>query len=176
MELATGRNKSGCEGTRGGHDEGRAELEAIMPIHISAFGTPYVVISLPFMLKIFFHSYRVRLKEFRKNHNIAVFLVLLMLFINVFLTIVNKPLYIILPNAKKHFVYKYHFIKELAEEMKKNKINFVSSNDEELLLRLRFYGINEGQKHFISLEEFEGYKKKITVSYYNKKLYKIYIK
>jgi hypothetical protein len=144
-------------------------------VYIEDFA-PYVVISLPFMLKIFFHSYRVRLKEFRKNHNIAVFLVLLMLFINVLFTIVNKPLYIILPNAKKHFVYKYHFIKELAGEMKRNKINFVSCDDKELLLRLRFYGINEGKEYFISLNEFEGYRKKIIVSYYNKKLYKIYIK
>ena len=113
-------------------------------VYIEDFA-PYVVISLPFMLKIFFHSYRVRLKEFRKNHNIAVTLVLLMLFINVLLTIVNKPLYIILPNPKKHFVYKYHFVKELAAEMKRNKINFVSSDDEELLLRLKFYGINKGK-------------------------------
>ena len=144
-------------------------------VYIEDFA-PYVVISLPFMLKIFFHSYRVRLKEFRKNHNIAVALVLLMLFVNVLFTIINKPLYVILPNPKKHFVYKYHFVKELAGEMKKNKINFISSNDKELLLRLRFYGIKEGKKYFLSLEEFSGYRKKITVSYYNQKLYKVYIK
>jgi len=144
-------------------------------VYIEDFA-PYVVISLPFMLKIFFHSYRVRLKEFRKNHNIAVTLVLFMLFINVLFTIVNKPLYIVLSNPKKHFVYKYHFVKELAEEMKRNKINFISSDDRELLLRLRFYGINEGKKYFLSLNKFDGYRKKITVSYYNKKLYKVYIK
>ena len=144
-------------------------------VYIEDFA-PYVVISLPFMLKIFFHSYRVRLKEFRKNHNIAVVLVLFMLFLNVLLTIVNKPLYMFLPNPEKHFVYKYHFIKELAGEMKKNKINFISSDDKELLLRLRFYGIVQGDKHFISLNEFSGYEKKMTVSYYNKNLYKVYIK
>ncbi|APW66479.1 hypothetical protein LPB137_11785 [Poseidonibacter parvus] len=144
-------------------------------VYIEDFA-PYVVISLPFMLKIFFHSYRVRLKEFRKKHNIAVVLVLFMLFINVFFTIVNKPLYLVLPNAKKHFVYKYHFIKELAEELKRNNIDMISSNDEQLLLRLKFYGINEGTKHYISLDEFDSYKLKMTVSYYNKDLYKVYIK
>ena len=128
------------------------------------------------MLKVFLHSYRIRLTEFRKKHNIAVILVLLMLFINVFFTIVNKPLYLVLPNPKKHFVYKYHFIKELAQELKNNNIDMISSNDERLLLRLKFYGINEGKKHFISLEEFDGYELKMTVSYYNRKLFKVFIK
>ena len=144
-------------------------------VYIEDFA-PYVVISLPFMLKIFFHSYRVRLKEFRKKHNIVVVLVLFMLFTNVLFTFINKPLYIILPNPKKHFVYKYHFIKELAGEMKKHNINFISSDDKRLLLRLRFYGIVEGKKHFISLNKFSNYEKKMTVSYYNKDLYKVYIK
>ncbi len=144
-------------------------------IYIEDFA-PYVVIYLPFMLKIFFHSYRVRLKEFRRNHNISVVLVLSMLFLNVLLTIVNKPLYMFLPTPEKHFVYKYHFVKELAGEMKKNKINFISSDDKGLLLRLKFYGIVQGDKYFISLNEFSGYKKKMTVSYYNKNLYKVYIK
>ena len=144
-------------------------------VYIEDFA-PYVVISLPLMLKIFFHSYRVRLKEFRKKHNIGVALVLLMLFTNVFFTIVNKPLYLLLPNPKKHFIYKYDFVKELAQELKKNNINMVSSNDNELLLRLRFYGIKEGTNHFISLEKFDTYKLKIIISYYNRKLYKVYIK
>lgn len=144
-------------------------------IYIEDFA-PYVVISLPFMLKIFFHSYRVRLKEFRRNHNIAVILVLFMLSLNVLLTIINKPLYMFLPNPEKHFVYKYHFIKELAQEMKKNNINFISSDDQKLLLRLRFYGIVQGDKYFISSSEFSGYERKMTVSYYNKDLYKVYIK
>lgn len=144
-------------------------------VYIEDFA-PYVLISLPFMLKIFFHSYRIRLKEFRKNHNIAIILVLFMLTINVFLTFINKPLYLILPNPKKHFVYKYHFIKELAQELKKNDINFVSSDDKQLLLRLKFYGIVQGDKYFISLNEFVEYKKKIKVSYYNRDLYEVYIK
>ena len=47
-------------------------------VFIEDFG-PYVVISLPFMLKTFFHAYRVRLKEFRTKYNILAFLVILML-------------------------------------------------------------------------------------------------
>ena len=82
-------------------------------VYIEDFA-PYVVISLPFMLKTFFHSYRVRLKEFRLNYNILAILIVMMLSINVVLTFINKPVYLILPNPSKHFVYQYHFIKELS--------------------------------------------------------------
>jgi len=143
-------------------------------IYIEDFA-PYVVISLPFMLKSFFHSYRVRLDEFRKNHKIAAILVLSMLLINVTLTIINKPLYLILPNAKKHFVYKYHFAKELASELKNRNINHIYSDNEKLLLRLRFYGIKEGDKYFITLNKYSDYNEKITVNYYGKDLVDLYI-
>ena len=93
-------------------------------IYIEDFA-PYVVISLPYMLKTFFHSYRVRLKEFRTKYNILAFLIVLMLSINVILTFINKPLYLILPNSTKHFVYQYHFIKELAEELSKRDIKSI---------------------------------------------------
>ena len=81
-------------------------------VYIEDFG-PFVVIALPFMLKIFFHSYRVRLKEFRQTYNIIAVLIVLMLLINIVLTFINKPLYLVLGNPTKHFVYQYHFAKEL---------------------------------------------------------------
>ena len=143
-------------------------------IYIEDFA-PYVVISLPFMLKIFLHSYRVRLKEFRLTHNIIASIVLIMLFINVLLTLVNKPLYLVLPNPKKHFVYKYHFIKEIAAELKRNNINNVSSENKELLLRLKYYGIEKGNDYFISKNKMEDYNRKITISYYNDKLFELYV-
>ena len=107
-------------------------------IYIEDFA-PYVVISLPYMLKTFFHSYRVRLKEFRTKYNILAFLIVLMLSINVILTFVNKPLYLILPNPNKHFVYQYHFIKELVEELSNRGVTNISTDNNELALRLKFY-------------------------------------
>ena len=144
-------------------------------VYIEDFA-PYVVIAIPLMLKIFFHSYRVRLKEFRGKHNITAGIVLTMLFGNVFLTIVHNPVYLLLPNPKKHFIYKYDFIKELAQELKKNGIDEVFSEDDKLLLRLKFYGINKGNKYFITTNKFDKYNLKISIDYYNRKLYKIYIK
>ena len=79
--------------------------------------------------------------------------VLFVLLINVTITIFNKPIYLLLENPKKHFAYKYNFAKELAAELKDNNIDKIQSDDEELLLRLRFYGITEGDKYFVTTRE-----------------------
>ena len=144
-------------------------------IYIEDFG-PYVVISLPFMLKTFFHSYRVRLKEFRLNYNILAMLIVIMLSINVILTFINKPLYLILPNPSKHFVYQYHFVKELSEEKKKRNIDEITMLDEQLQLRLKFYNITKGEKYFLSTKEFYNYDEKIVIEYYKQELFTVFIK
>lgn len=143
-------------------------------IYIEDFA-PYVVISLPYMLKTFFHAYRVRLKEFRTNYNILAFLVVLMLSINVILTFVNKPLYLILPNANKHFVYQYHFIKELVEELSVRGINSVTTDDEELSLRLRFYHIQKGDDYFLTLKNYDYPSERISIKYYGKEVFVAYL-
>lgn len=143
-------------------------------IYIEDFA-PYVVMSLPYMLKIFFHAYRVRLKEFRTNYNILAFLVVLMLSINVILTFVNKPLYLILPNANKHFVYQYHFIKELVEELSARGINSVITDDEELSLRLRFYHIQKGDDYFLTLKNYDYPSERISIKYYGKEVFVAYL-
>merc|ERR1711879_863959 len=98
---------------------------------------PFVVIYLPFMVRIFLHTVRVRLPQFRNRHYYLSTLVLLVLFANVVLTIFNKPVYLVLENPKKHFAYKYNFAKEIANELKANNINSIESDDEKLLLRLK---------------------------------------
>ena len=144
-------------------------------VYIEDFA-PYVVISLPFMLKTFFHSYRVRLKEFRLNYNILAILIVIMLSINVIFTFINRPLYSIIPNPTKHFVYQYHFIKELSAELKKRDINEITCLDEEIALRLRFYNIIKGEKYFMSITPYYNYDEKIVIEYYKKELFTVYIK
>lgn len=143
-------------------------------IYIEDFA-PYVVISLPYMLKIFFHSYRVRLKEFRTKYNILAFLIVLMLSINVILTFVNKPLYLILPNANKHFVYQYHFIKELVEELSSRGITSITTDDYELALRLKFYHINRGDEYFLTLKNYDYPSERISIKYYGKEVFVAYL-
>lgn len=144
-------------------------------IYIEDFA-PYVVISIPLMLKTFLHSYRVRLKEFRKFYNILAITIIGMLLLNVVVTFVNKPLYLLLPNPTKHFVYQYHFAKEIAEELKKRKINNIFLEDKELLLRLKFYHISEGEEYFASLKPFYNYDERITINYYGMNMISIYLK
>lgn len=144
-------------------------------IYIEDFA-PYVIISLPLMLKTFLHSYRVRLKEFRKFYNVLAIIIVGMLLINVFITFVNKPLYLLLPNPTKHFVYQYHFAKEISEELKKRKINNIFLEDKELLLRLRFYNISEGEEYFASVKPFYNYDQKITINYYGMDMFSLYLK
>jgi len=143
-------------------------------VYIEDFA-PYVVITIPLMLKTFLHSYRVRLNEFRKTYNILALLIIGMLSLNIILTFINKPLYIFLPNPTKHFVYQYHFAKELAKELKNEKIDGLIGDDE-LILRLRFYGINSGESYYISTKSFYNYDKRISVKYYGRELYVVYLK
>jgi len=144
-------------------------------IYIEDFA-PFVVIAIPSMVKMFMYSYRVRLKEFRKNYNIMAAIIISMLCLNIVLTFINKPLYLILPDPKKHFVYQYHFAKEIAQELKEKGIDYICSDDKELLLRLKFYEINEGERYFITLKKIYQYDEKISIIYYDNKLYTVYIK
>jgi len=136
---------------------------------------PFVVIFLPYMVKIYFHTIRVRLPQFRYKHYNTTFLVIFILCINVVLTIVNKPLYLLLENPKKHFAYKYNFVKELSFKLKSNGINKVNSEDEELMLRLKFYGIEKGNKYYITLKEQYFYDLKLPISYYGKVIHTTYV-
>ena len=143
-------------------------------IYIEDFA-PYVVISLPYMLKMFFHSYRVRLKQFRRNYNILAILVVSMLTLNVILTFINKPLYLVLSNPTKHFIYQYDFIKELSEELKKRGIYSISTNSDELALRLKFYNIQKGDDYSLSFKNNDYFSEKISIKYFDKELFIIYL-
>lgn len=142
-------------------------------IYIEDFA-PFVVVAIPLMMKLFFHSLRVRLPVFRKKYYTLGCAALLFLFLNTFVILFNKPLYLILDDAKKHFVYPYHFANEIALILKENSINEVASNDKELLLRLKFYGIESGQKHFISLDRLNLYDAIYEITYFNKRIVSIY--
>ena len=144
-------------------------------IYIEDFA-PYVVISLPLTIKTFLHSYRVKLKEYRKFYSTLAIFTIFMLMINVVFTFFNKPLYLYLTNPTKHFAYEYHTVKELAYLLKKAGINEISSNDKELLLRLRFYNINQGNKYFLSTKKIGDFDDILTVDYYGKTIIRIYVK
>ena len=143
-------------------------------VYIEDFA-PYVVITLPIMLKLFFHTLRVRLPQFRGVHKTLAYITLSILLLNVTLTLINKPIYRVLENPKKHFAYKYHFAKDIANILKKHNINYIYSDDIELVKRLKFYGIEKGDINFISLNNFNINSKEFVISYHGRDILTLYV-
>ncbi|NLK66555.1 MAG: hypothetical protein GX282_03675 [Campylobacteraceae bacterium] len=124
----------------------RVELEEFLP---------YTVIAIPLMVKVFFTSYRVRLPRFRKKYNVlALFLFITLSSYSVFV-IFNQAFYplIFRDKPEKHFIYDYDIAKELANELKSRGLDKVIMLDDELELRLKFYGIEKGGSHILTDEE-----------------------
>ena len=143
-------------------------------IYIEDFA-PYVVITLPIMLKLFLHTLRVRLPQFRKVHYFLAKLTIFLLFINVLLVVYNRPVYLLLEKPEKHFAYDFHFAKEISQILLENKINNVKIYDKKLQKRLEFYGIKEGDEYLVSLNNINNYNYKYSITYIDKKLIDIYV-
>lgn len=123
-------------------------------IDFEIFG-PYLVISIPLLVKVFMNGYRVRLPQFRARYKTIFILALSMLLLTMLSAMFSKQLYMLYDNPKKHFAYNYQVAKELAEKMKKMGVGGIRSDDKELVLRLGFYGINSGNDYFISEKDYK---------------------
>jgi hypothetical protein len=126
---------------------------------------PFVVISVPFMVKIFFVSYRIRLPINRRFYTVTLYLIITSLLFSFFTAHFNKTLYHFLDRPKEHFAYEYHYAKELAAQLKEENIDHVSSSDHKLLLRLQFYGIKGGEKYRIEQEPGDDFLYNLKINY-----------
>jgi len=136
---------------------------------------PFVVIAVPIMVKLFMHSIRVKLKEFRKIQYSIAFLSLLVLGLNFLLFVFNKQLYLILDNPSKHFMYKYHNTQELANKLKQLNIVKLSTNDKKLQQKLKFYKISQGNDYYLTTKKIIDAYKIIDINYGYKTISKFYI-
>jgi hypothetical protein len=141
-------------------------------INIEDFA-PFVIISAPLMVKFFMHSYRVRLPQFRKKHYIFATFVLTTLIINFLIFMINKPIYLILQNPDNHFANDFHIAYELAQELYRRNIKYVSCEDYKMQKRLKFYGIMPGKNQYLTTTAHKNYTK-ITIKYYNKTIKTFY--
>lgn len=132
---------------------------------------PFCVIATPLMVRVFFSSYRVRLPAFRKFYKILAAFATGSLLASFSFVLFNEVLYSFLQNPKKHFAYKYHVAKELAQELKKIGAHEIDADDERLALRLKFYGIENGKDKLINLDIKENYAN-ITLEKFNKPIAK----
>ncbi|MDR1554912.1 MAG: hypothetical protein LBS39_02675 [Campylobacteraceae bacterium] len=105
---------------------------------------PYLVIATPLLVGTFLNSFRVRLPAHRKFHKIFAFLIILSLVLNSTIVFANHYLYAFFDKPKSHFAYKYHVAKDLAEILRKREIYEIQTDDRLLSLRLKFYGIEQG--------------------------------
>jgi len=133
-------------------------------IYIEDFA-PFVLIGIVLMIKVFLSSYRVRIPVYRKKHKILFLFVLITLIFNDLVLVFNKPLYLFIKNPKKHFAYKYHISKILAQNLKKLGINCVKTDDKKLLYQLKFYGICNNSKYLLTKKKIDPNSIKVSIRY-----------
>lgn len=137
---------------------------------------PFVVLSVPLMIKVFFNSYRVRLPAFRKLHTFVFAIVLITLIANTMLSFFNKPLYALMDDPSKHFAINYDIAKELSTVLKDKGITKVVIKDDKMALRLKFYHIERGGAYKLTTQKEidEGFEK-IDIVYYGKTVKTFYL-
>ncbi len=136
---------------------------------------PFVVVAIPIMVKTFLSSYRVRLPQFRIKHKIGLNIAIVVLLLNSAILLINKPLYLLVENPKKHFAYKHHFAQEIATILKKNNIRAIKTTNLRLQERLKFYGIKNGNRYTLYPYRVNSLDKDITIKYYNMALLPLFI-
>ncbi len=135
---------------------------------------PYVIITLPIVVKYFFHTVRVRLPRFRRRYYTVVKIAICLLLLSVLIILFNKPLYLIIKNPKDHFAYKFHFAREISKKLKDNNIDYISTNYK-LQNRLKYYGINSGQKYVITFNETKSFYLKLPINIFDKEIFNVYV-
>lgn len=129
---------------------------------------PFLVISIPLIVRLFIHSLIVRLKEFRTIHYIMLRITLGVLFFSFLLFIFNKELYLYIKDPSTHIGKDYYIAKELAVKLKDMNINGLSTNDRELEIRLKFYKIGKDENIILSEDKIGITDKVINIKYKHK--------
>jgi hypothetical protein len=126
------------------------------------------VLALPLAAQTFNTSYRVRLKQFRKKYKLVFAISLGFLLLHSSVVFFNKALYLVVQTPSDHFAYKMHVAKELAQELKMQNINCVTTK-KSMALRLEFYGISKCNDFVLEeLQEKNNENANVTISYINK--------
>lgn len=142
-------------------------------VEIQTFA-PFLLIALPLAAQTFLHTYRIRLREFRRRYQILFYSAFILLIVNVLAVFFNHYLYRFLDNPKHHFSYPMHVVKELSVVLHKENIRCVDAGDKKLQLRLHFYGITHCQDYRLE-EAATKNGNKVTISYINTPIYKTYV-
>ena len=133
---------------------------------------PYLIIALPLAAQTFVSSYRVRLKEHRRAYKAIFVSSFILLILNTLVVFFNKELYLVLDNPKKNFAYNMHIAKSLAQKLKAQNIDCVTT-DRRMQKRLRFYAVTQCDKNILKELPLKSKREPdVTISYKNRILYK----
>jgi hypothetical protein len=122
----------------------------------------------------FLHTYRIRLREFRRRYQILFYSAFILLIVNVLAVFFNHYLYRFLDDPKRHFSYPMHIAKELSGVLHADNIRCIDAGDKKLQLRLRFYGITHCEDYRLE-KEISSKGSKVTISYINIPVYETYV-
>jgi len=135
---------------------------------------PFVVLAVPFMVKTFFASYRIRIGKNKRVYEAGFAVLVLSLAMVSALSFFNRPLYAFIENKKTHFAYNYQVAKELAKELKAIGATECLVLDADMAPRLRFYGINEGSDYVVGQKPLKN-SKKVSIVYSDTQVASYYV-
>ncbi len=135
---------------------------------------PYVVVSVPLMVRMFMTSYRVRLPELRRGHKTLFVIVFAILVANFVLTYTYKYLYLFTDKPSRHFAFKHNIAKELAAQLKARGIREITAGNK-MQKRLAFYGIVPSRIYILRTKPLSKSDLKVTISYINKPIKTYYV-
>lgn len=143
-------------------------------IEIEEFA-PFLMAALPLGMQTFYHSYRIRLRPFRKRYRLLFTLAMATLVINAAAVFFNKAAYLLLDEPSRYFAYRTHVARELAEGLKAEGITCAHfPDDRRMQLRLRFYGIENCPGTVLSRRKENG-DHNVTIRYYNMPITTFYV-
>ncbi len=142
-------------------------------VEIQSFA-PFLMLILPLAAQTFFHTYRIRLRVFRRRYQMLFYAALAILVLNTLAVFFNQHIYRLIKDPTRHFSYPMHVVKELAHALHKKNISCVDAHDENLQLRLRFYDIGECRR--VKLSNYPiGTSHKVTIRYNHIPIYSTYV-
>ena len=142
-------------------------------VEIQSFA-PFLMLILPLAGQTFLHTYRIRLRMFRGRYQFLFYTALAILVLNTLAVFFNQYLYRFLKDPTRHFSYPMHVVKDLAQELRHQKISCLHADDDRTQLRLRFYGIGECRK--VTLDEHrKDNGSKVTIRYNDIPIQTLYV-
>jgi hypothetical protein len=139
---------------------------------------PFLIVSIPIVLRLFLNGYRVRLRQFRTKYRIMALLIVFGLLSNASMIFFNKYMFLLEGSYEKNFAYRNYFAKELAHKLHELNIKAVKCEDDRLQLRLQFYGIGYSNQIILSQHKAKSFQapfQTITINYYGKDIVSYYL-